>query len=320
MKKLSEFEIIEQFFHSAQYYSSHTMVGVGDDAAVFSVPTQQQVVTTVDALVEGIHFPVNAKASDIGYKSLAVSLSDLAAMGAKPENVLLALTLPSANAAWLQDFAAGFFELAKQYQIDLIGGNITRGPLSITVTANGFVPKNKAILRHGAKAGDLIYVTGTLGDAGLALAAILRDPATVNTFLLNRFYRPTPRVAVGMALRGIAHAMIDISDGLYADLQKMLIMSGVGGDIQAKQLPLSVAMRCCEEKEAWQYALTAGEDYELCFTIPAAKQSKIAEIGAKTGCEIHLIGEVTAANALTAWDDEGHPVKLLKKGYEHFSN
>jgi thiamine-monophosphate kinase len=276
-------------------------------------------VTTVDTLVENIHFPSAAKSSDLGHKSLAVSLSDIAAMGAIPRSALLALTLPSADEAWLQAYAQGFFALAKQYQVDLIGGNITRGPLSITVVANGLVPQGEALLRSGAKVGDLIYVTGTLGDAGLALHWLEKNAEHIDEFLLKRFYQPTPRVTAGIALRGLASAAIDISDGFCADLEKILLASKVGARVYAEKLPLSAPMRRCNDQEKpWQYALNAGEDYELCFTLAKEKQSHLEKIVMALGCDVHYVGDVVAAPGLSVMDPQGQLITLKKKGYEHF--
>lgn len=316
---LDEFDIIEQFFHADSHFSDTVKIGVGDDAAVFEVPIDYDNVVTVDTLVENVHFPIDADPEDLGYKSLAVSLSDIAAMGAKPTNALLVLVLPKADEVWLQAYAKGFFNLARQFSVDLIGGNITRGPLSMHVTVNGFVPKDQAILRSNAKVGDEIYVTGTLGDAGLALS--LLQQKDLPPFLHQRFYRPTPRVEIGLALRGVANAMIDISDGLSADLSKLLADSKVGGRIEANRLPLSLEMReYCDEIIAWEYALTAGEDYELCFTVSKEKISELKKIMTAFPDQIHYIGEVTAEKELSIIDAKGQSILLKRAGYEHFSS
>lgn len=316
---LHEFEIIERFFHQPSYFSAGVVVGVGDDAAVVEIPAGFQVVTTMDTLVETIHFPVSATPDDIGYKSLAVSLSDIAAMGAIPRSALLALTLPSADEAWLSAFAAGFFSLAKQHRVDLIGGNITRGPLSITVVVEGLVPSNNALLRRRAMVGDLIYVTGTLGDSGLALQLLQENAKPMDEFLVKRFYRPTPRVTAGIALRGLAHAAIDISDGFCADLEKILAASHVGAQVYAEKLPLSAPMRRhSDPKNPWHYALNAGEDYELCFTIPQEKQNQLEKIVTALDCDVHSVGEIVATPGLSILDPQGQPMTVKKKGYEHF--
>lgn len=317
---LHEFEIIERFFRQSRY-STDVAVGVGDDTAVIETPPGFQLVTTIDALVENTHFFPAAKPEDLGYKSLAISLSDIAAMGAIPRSALLALNLPRADETWLKAFAEGFFSLAQMHQVDLIGGNIARGPLSITVVVNGIVPKGEAVLRSGAQVGDLIYVTGTLGDAGLALDLLEKNELTSDPFLHQRFYRPTPRVLAGTALRGFAHAMIDISDGFYADAEKMLMASGVGGQIYAEKLPLSASMQRhmqMQGKNPWHYALNAGEDYELCFTLPKEKQQSLEQISAALDCDIRCVGEVISGNALSILDPQGKLMSVKKKGYEHF--
>lgn len=309
MKKLTEFEIINRFFHRKIRNSARFPLGVGDDAALISAPPDHELATSVDTLVAGVHFDSHAKAGDLGYKSLAVSLSDLAAMGAQPAAVLLALTLPEADERWLQDFSRDFFQLADTFQVELIGGNITRGPLSISTVTFGWTPVGSALLRSGAQAGDEIYVTGQLGEAGLAL----RKPEL-------GFFRPIPRIAAGLALRGLATAAIDISDGLAADLGKLLAASHTGGMILTERLPISANLgKFCTKAEAITLALTAGEDYELCFTAPAFAHLDIEQIFKKLNCPVHYLGSVDpSASGLQIFNDAGEPIDISVTGYQHF--
>lgn len=319
MNTLDEFSIIEQFFNRGVNNPTHFPLGIGDDAAIISTPAGFELATSIDTLVAGTHFPDGSDPADIGYKSLAVSLSDLAAMGAEPAAVLLALTLPQPETQWLTKFANSFFDLAQQYKVDLIGGNLTRGPLSISTVTYGWVPFNQALRRSGAKPGDHIYITGTLGDAGLALQQIQQNVAKLVPELNQRFFRPEPRVKAGLALRGLATAAIDISDGLAADLAKLLHASGAGGSIHTSSLPVSQVMReQCPESQATLLALTAGEDYELCFTAPADAQAAIEKIFLNLDCSAHCIGSVTATSGLKIYTADGKLLNVTTPGYRHF--
>ncbi len=306
---LTEFDLIEQYFHRPTV-SSVVVTGMGDDAAVLAIPPSADWVTSVDTLVESVHFFAGAPPEAIGYKSLAVSLSDMAAMGAEPKVALLAITLPTIDKSWLKAFTSGFFGLADRFQVALIGGNVTRGPLTVSVVVDGAVPKGRALLRSGAKEGDLIYVTGTLGDAGLALDKLKQDkPCEEN--LLQRYYYPSPRVFEGMALRDIATAAIDISDGLVADVEKLCQASCVGAHIQANDLPVSTS-------NAVKYALTAGDDYELCFTVSTLNRARVKEIFSEFKCGAHCVGEITKQMGVVVFDASQQPMTIRKKGYEHF--
>jgi thiamine-monophosphate kinase len=318
MSQLHEFDIITRFFTRKLQNPQRFPLGIGDDAALISPPPGYDLATSIDTLVEGTHFFPQSQADDIGYKSLAVSLSDLAAMAAQPAAVLLALTLPSADESWLNQFSQGFFHLAEQYQVALIGGNITHGPLAISTVTFGWTPHHQALQRNGAKPGDAIYVTGHLGDAGLALK-LLQQQISLPGELHQRFFRPHPRLYAGLALSKIATAAIDISDGLAADLSKLLTASHTGGDIYTSRLPLSAVLReRCSAHEAIQLALTAGEDYELCFTAPADSSTEINQIFANLDCTVHYLGDVCATPGLNIWDAEGQLVKLVRPGYQHF--
>lgn len=320
---ITEFEIIKKFFTRSAKDFPHIKLGVGDDAAVMSIPKKHELVTTIDTLVEGVHFLKENPAFDIGHKSLAVSLSDIAAMGASPISALLSLTLPEVNEKWLGEFSKGFFSLANQYKVPLIGGNISRGPLTISTVVNGIVPTRKAILRCGAKAGDLIYVTGTLGDAGLALQ--MSQPPLK---LRKKLNRPDPRIEVGLILRNIATAAIDISDGLVADLKKVLTASRVGATILSDKIPTSNALQSlCSKEKARHLSLTAGDDYELCFTIPSAKNQQFLrkleerfrqKKSNALKCRITCIGKINKKLGFEIIDDSGNTFLYEKEGYEHF--
>ncbi|MFW0072848.1 MAG: thiamine-phosphate kinase [Coxiella-like endosymbiont] len=315
---ITEFEIIKKYFQRREDQSPRVVVGIGDDAAVVKIPKNKLLVTSMDTLVEGVHFPVDTLPQDLGYKVLAVNLSDLAAMGAQPDMALLALTLEKADEVWLNAFTEGFFSLADQYGIVLIGGDITAGMLSVSVVINGLVSGDETICRNGAKVRDLIYVTGTLGDAGLALSLLNQDKK-IDSFLFDRLNRPAPRVEVGLALRKIANAAIDISDGLIADLEKMTTASQVGAVIHADRLPLSKSLKEeCETKIAWQYALTSGDDYELCFTVPPEKSDRLKSVFKSLDCAWQCIGEIVAGTSVAVMDSKNNPLKIEKKGYEHF--
>jgi len=307
---LAEFNLIKQFFtRPAQH--KNTRLSVGDDCALLSVPEAYELAITVDTMVEHVHFFPDVDPEHLAYKLLAVNLSDLASMGAEPTAITLALTIPTVDSAWLEAFAKGLFTLAEKYHFDLIGGDTTSGPLTLSVQAMGLVPKNQALKRSAAKVGDLIYITGYLGDAGLGLK-IKQGYVGQNTQqALQRFNTPEPRITEGLAIRPLANACIDISDGLAADLGHILDKSAVGACLDYERLPLSAAvMEYIQQTGDWQMPLIAGDDYELCFTISAelAKQLDIA-------CT--CIGVI----------EEGQGVRLMRhgisenfngSGFEHF--
>lgn len=313
----SEFELIERFFtrHSER---DDVELGVGDDGSLLCPPPGQLLVVTVDTLISGVHFPEETAPADIGHKALAVNLSDLAAMGAEPAWVTLAMTLPHAEFPWIESFAEGFFGLARRYNVALVGGDTTRGSLSITVQAMGRVPREKALRRSGARPGDAIYVTGTLGDAGLGLALLqsrAQVPPAYHDFLLARLNRPEPRVEAGLVLRGVASAMIDVSDGLMADLGHLLSASDVGAQIELGLLPRSEAM--LEADPHGRLALTAGDDYELVFTLPPGMEEVLAGQGDRLP-PCTCIGRVESRPGLRVMDEEGNPMSFTHPGYDHF--
>lgn len=322
VKVMTEFDLIKHYFATQINHRADVIHGIGDDAAIVRVPAGYELAITTDTLVSGVHFLDTTRADDIGYKSLAVNLSDLAAMGATPAWVTLALTLPHDDEMWIQGFCNGFFTLANRFQVQLMGGDLTRGPLSITVQAMGFVPEGKALLRSTAQSSDLIYVTGTLGDAGLGLQLLQNkkqiDPLYQDT-LLSRLNRPEPRITIGEHLRDIAHAAIDISDGFAADLSHILQQSGVGAKIIVDQLPLSQALQqSLSFAEAIQLALTAGDDYELCFTIPAEKQAALEHRLSTLSCHYCCVGEITQAFGLDLRYQDGNFYHGSTIGYQHF--
>lgn len=294
-------------------------LGIGDDAALLQPPADLQLAVAMDTLNAGVHFPHETSPADIGWKALAVNLSDLAAMGATPAWCTLSLSLPQGDGAWIDAFLDGFLELADAHRVALVGGDTTRGPLSVCVTAHGFVEAGSALLRSGARAGDDIWVSGTLGDAAGALAQLQAGNA-VDPLLRARLDRPAPRVALGRALRGIANACIDVSDGLLADLGHLCDASGVGAGIELASLPASASMRSgfdVETRRALQ--ATGGDDYELCFTAPEAKRSDVGHAAREAGVEVARIGRVVAGAGVVARGENGEPWAPPRKGYAHFA-
>lgn len=327
---MTEFEIIRRYFAEHGVRRDDVVIGIGDDGAVTRLPPDRDLVTVVDTLVVGVHFPAETLPEDVGYKALAVNLSDVAAMGAVPAWATLALTLPQADDAWLSAFARGYFELAEQFNVQLIGGDTTRGPLTITVQVQGSISKGQAVRRSGAQPGDIIYVTGTVGDAGLALRAWqekLPLPIPHGAYLSARLHRPTPRCAEGAALRGVATAMIDISDGLAADLGHILDASGVGATLNLQEIPLSESFAAVTAawheaftgSERLRLALTAGDDYELCFTVPEARREQLEKIFSEFSCGCRAIGVIEEARGLRLRQHDGALLRLTHEGYDHFA-
>jgi len=313
---LAEFSLIEKYFSALGAPRADVLLGVGDDAAQLSVPPNMSLITAVDTMVAGVHFPDNTCSDDIGYKLLAVNLSDLAAMGAEPAWFTLALTLPESDESWLAGFAEGISGLALQHGIQLVGGDTTRGPLVLTLQAHGLVPVEQCLKRSGAQVGDHIYVTGSLGDAALGLAIALDgDQYPDSVYLLERLNRPSPRVALGIALCSVAHSAIDISDGLLADLGHICQQSNVGALLELNQLPLSAAFRAAAA--SIDTALNGGDDYELCFTASADSDSTLQALARQHGCAISCIGKVVEGEGIVCHLD-GVPCQVEKTGYQHF--
>ena len=278
---LSEFELINRFFGRCGETRTDVVLGVGDDGAILECPPGAQLIAAIDSLVEAVHFPPGSPARSVGHRALAVNLSDLAAMGAQPAWALLALALPAADEAWLAQFSDGLDALARAHDVALVGGDTTGGKLCVTVQVLGFVPRGAALTRSGGQPGDAVFVSGTTGDsaAGLMLeqSRLTVADAAQAQWLLERFRYPTPRVSLGIALRGLASACIDLSDGLLGDCGRLAQASGCGVLIDGEALPLSAALRAAVGvPRARELALTGGEDYELCFTVPAAKLAEFA--------------------------------------------
>lgn len=318
-----EFDLIRTYFRSTAKPASGVLLGVGDDAALLAPTPGHTLVVATDTLVAGRHFPADTAARDIGHKLMAVNLSDMAAMGARPRWALLALTLPEADADWLAAFADGLFALARLHDVSLVGGDTTRGPLTLSLTLLGEVPAGGALRRDAARPGDWLGVTGTLGDAGLGLALALGDAALREqvggqaAFLRERLDRPTPRVAQGRALAahiGQVHACIDVSDGLAQDLGHVLSQSGVGAEIDVARLPLSPAVReHCVRTGDPSLPLCAGDDYELLFSFVSEAGDALREV-----LDFTVIGRVTAEPGLRLLDEQGKRIDRATPGHDHF--
>jgi thiamine-monophosphate kinase len=316
---MSEFDLIRRFFTDLGAARADVALGVGDDCALLNVPAGQQLAVSIDTLSAGVHFFPDCDPVAVGHKALAVGLSDLAAMGAQPAWATLALTLPTAEPAWIEGFSAGFAALATAHGVQLVGGDTTRGALSVTVQVHGFIPKDEAVRRSGAQVDDVICVSGTLGDAGLALRG-LRAGTAVTAELRQRLEYPTPRVALGLGLRGVATAMIDLSDGLAGDLGHILAASNVGAELALEQLPLSPPVaEFIAETGDWALPLAAGDDYELCFCIPAAQLPAAQAIATQCACAIHPIGQIRAAAGLKCVLPNGEQWTMTSRSFDHFA-
>lgn len=322
-----EFGLIDRIRQRTAQSRDDVRLGIGDDAALLAVPAGHELVVAVDTLVEAVHFPVGTDPADLGWKMLAVNLSDLAAMGATPAWALLALTLPSqpkaAVEAFVDGLADGFAQLAGAHRIALVGGDTTRGPLSLGITAHGLVPAGQALRRDGAQVGDVVLVTGTLGDAAAGLQCLSpgadAEDERRRVFLRGRLNRPQPRVAAGLALRGRAHACIDVSDGLLADLGHIAVASGVGVELDVPLLPLSPALLgTVEEARAHALALGGGDDYELCFTVPLNRVAGVqADLG-RLGCGATRIGRIVEGEGVRVRGTDGRWIHPESRGWDHF--
>lgn len=320
---MSEFDLINQYFKAAAVKRDDVVLGIGDDCALLSPPPGKQLAVSTDTLISGVHFPETTKAEDIGYKSLAVNLSDLAAMGAEPAWVSLAISLPELDHAWLENFMSGFTELAQRYSVCLIGGDTTRGPLSITISVTGFVSPEAVLKRSSAKAGDAVFVTGTLGDARLGLQAILNKSMIDKNlaFCIKRLNRPTANILAGQLLGVFSDiAAIDISDGLLSDLGHICTSSETGAIINLSSLPLSNELsHYYHQKPDWQKVLNAGDDYELCFCCSQQQVSALLEKFTKHGIPITQIGKITEAKGIQCLLEDGTKLDITQDGYNHFA-
>lgn len=317
---MNEFELIRHYFESTSLRRTDVPLGIGDDCALLAPKAGYQIAVTTDTMVEGVHFDKRLSPSDIGYKLMAVNLSDLASMGAEPSWISLALTLPKADEIWLAEFSRGLAEMAKRFGVSLIGGDTTRGPLTLTVTAQGQVPSGQAMRRDGAQIGDLIFVSGTLGDAALALRKKVIAPLSAHARkdVEERLFRPQPRVELGASIRQLASACIDISDGLAVDLAHILKRSKVGAVLDTEKLPISShACHLLGEQGAVRQALAGGDDYELCFTVPPEHAEAVIQAAARAQTPITCIGKISQTKGLSL-HYQGQAVDWHPQGYLHF--
>ena len=316
---LSEFELINRYFNRP---ARHTVLGVGDDAALLTLTAGHELVASIDTMVEGVHFFPDVEPDSLGHKVLAVNLSDLAAMGATPKWAMLALTIPDTDERWLEGFARGFFALAAEHDVDLIGGDTARGPRNICIQVMGEIPHGRALRRDGARVGDDVWVSGHVGDAAAAVAhrkgeITLRGSLVAQCQL--RLDRPAPRVALGRMLVGAANSAIDISDGLIADLGHICERSGVGAAIEFAAVPCSEELIQLREQALIVRAILAGgDDYELCFTAVAGSRSEIAALSRKAGVALTRIGSIVAGKGVVVMDRAGRPMSVKDGGFNHF--
>lgn len=322
---ISEFQLIQQYFKAGAAAAlarpnSPVRCGIGDDCAVLALPAGDELLVSVDTLVETVHFPKYYPADLLARRALAVCVSDLAACGATPLGFTLALTLPSVDELWLADFASALASVAAEYDITLVGGDTTRGPLCLSLQVMGSAPTGAAILRSGAQPGDLVFVSGQLGDARAALNYLEKDEAQLSVAeqtLLTRYHAPVPRLALGEKLRGLATAAVDVSDGLAADLSHILSASGVAAVLAVERLPLSAAITETDPARAVEFALSGGDDYELCFTAPAAYREQLHAISLELNLAITEVGYIEAGAGLTCFAADGS-VYMPVAGYQHF--
>ena len=316
---LLEFDVIQKYFSKITNTNNNANIplAIGDDAAIVSLPENTELVICTDTLNDGIHFPIDTSAYNIGYKALAVNLSDIAAMGATPKWFTLNVSLPSVNNTWLQDFTKGLADLSAQYKLDLIGGDTTRGPLSVTITLAGHINKGQALTRTSAEIGDKVYLSGCTGEAAVGLATSLNNVGgdTLDDYFVNRLNKPTARVELGLSLVGIANACIDISDGLLADALHIANASQYGIQLNLDFIPLP---KINNKEQAKQYALSGGDDYELIFTVPNNKQQALDNIIKKSELTITCIGEVVEKKGIEVLDENKKSIALSTFGYEHF--
>lgn len=325
---LSEFDLISRYFNQsglAADPAQHTSVvlGIGDDCALLSIAPDQQLAVSMDVLVETVHFPAGADATLIAERALAVNLSDLAAMGARPLGFTLGLTLPRVDERWLQSFSHGLRESALRYRCPLLGGDTTRGPLQIAIQVHGLVPAGTALTRSGAKVGDDVYVSGILGRAGLALSVLQNTLPAANAGqraeLLAAYYQPQARLALGSALRGIASAAQDVSDGVLADLAHIAGRSRVGLQLEAAAIPVAPVVRAlCDSSKALELALTAGDDYELVFTAAPAERAAVLAAGLSARVAVTRIGVVVAGSGVEVSTGSGELLQFAQQGFQHF--
>jgi thiamine-monophosphate kinase len=320
MANSPEFELIARHFTRP---AANAVLGVGDDCALVDVTNGMDLAVSTDTMVQGTHFFPDVNPENLGHKALAVNLSDMAAMGAMPYWAMLALTVPNVNHEWLAAFAKGFFDLAQEHNVSLIGGDTTRGPLTLTVTIMGEVPAGAALRRSGAKVGNDVWVSGNIGDAALAVAHRYgRLVLTEDDYreAVMRLYEPSPRVQLGQALRGLATAAIDVSDGLLADLTHICRLSGVGATVELASVPVSTIGAKHINSDAGRNAIVAGgDDYELCFTAHPNSRDSIEDLTEVLGIPISRVGQVKRGKGVSLLGADGKAVKIDGRGYDHFS-
>jgi thiamine-monophosphate kinase len=331
MMAVSEFDLIKDYFNKpglnpTQEQSARIPLGIGDDCALIDLPPEKLLAVSIDTLVADVHFPAQADPTLIAQRALAVNLSDLAAMGAEPLAFTLALSLPKAEEIWLQAFSLGLEQMIQTYHCPLIGGDITKGPLNITIQAHGLLERDKILRRSNAKPGELVYVSGALGAAGLAVSLMgngmsLDKPDTKE--LHSAYFQPIPRVTLGQSIAGIASAAIDISDGLMADLGHIARQSGVGIELNAKTIPIALAVKkfmsaMGDKSKGLNLALTAGDDYELAITMAEDKQEELQQIAAGINVPMTLIGRVVPGSRVKCLDNDDHEIEITSSGYQHF--
>lgn len=318
---MDEFDLIDELIRPHVHHRADVILGIGDDAALLAAPTDGQLVVAVDTLVAGVHFPEQLSAFDIGVRAAVVNLSDFAAMGAEPRWATLALTLPQVEPQWVGEFMRGLAQTLSAAQVALVGGDTTRGPLTITLQLMGVAPAGMALTRSGARPGDAVFVSGTLGDAAGGLELLMTAPPAdaQQRFLVERFAQPTPRLALGRRLRGLASSCIDISDGLLADLGHLCTMSGCGADLRWEALPVSAALvQGFGLERARTLAASGGDDYELCFTAAPARIGEIGRLAAECGCPITRIGVMAGDPGITVKDANDRRREFAKRGFTHF--
>ena len=318
---LSEFDLIKKYFSVKPLTHPQLALGIGDDCALINPQPGMQLAISSDMLVSGRHFFPDVDPRSLGHKSLAVNLSDLAAMGASPLGFTLAIALPEVNEAWLAPFSEGLLALARQFNCPLIGGDTTKGPLNICITILGELPSGLALKRTAAQVGDDIWISGALGDARLALAALKNEArldAEAFAKAAARLHTPTPRIALGLALRGLAHAALDISDGLTGDLGHILAASAVGAEIDVDSLPIGAVLASQKNALQRQFALTGGDDYELCFTASSTRRSQVLTAAQTANTPVTRIGRIVAPTGLRILDKNKKELSLALQSFDHF--